>query len=86
MRKTLPLPLSLFFLILVASVLLPAVRADAHAVLERADIPAGAVVPQAPTQITLTFSESVQPVTVRIIGPDGKQVEEGKASARGKQV
>ncbi|MBV1853963.1 copper resistance CopC/CopD family protein [Catellatospora tritici] len=66
-------------------VLLPGSPAYAHAALLRTNPPAGSVVPQAPAEVQLTFSEPVTPVTdkIRIIGPDGKRADEGTPTVNG---
>lgn len=45
--------------------------ASAHASLLRSTPGEGAVVGSWPTQVTLTFSEPVRPLVMRLIGPDG---------------
>ncbi|MFI5840160.1 copper resistance CopC/CopD family protein [Catenuloplanes sp. NPDC051500] len=59
-----------------AALLGPASPASAHAVLQRTTPAAQSVIQAAPTEVTLTFSEGVRPVTDRvlIIGPDGSRV------------
>jgi copper transport protein len=62
--------------------LLPASAASAHATLDRTSPAAGSVVQTAPTEVTLTFNESVQAVVdkIRVTGPDGKRADTGNAS------
>jgi copper transport protein len=48
--------------------------ARAHASLVRMDPADGAVLPQPPAVLTLTFNEPVSPLVVRLIGPDGKAI------------
>lgn len=59
--------------------------AHAHAALLRSTPAAGSVVQEAPTEVVLTFSEPVSPVNdkIRVIGPDGKRVDDGKPVADG---
>lgn len=47
------------------------VPAQAHAALVSAEPADGAVLPRAPAMLTLTFSEPVSPLVLRIIAPDG---------------
>jgi copper transport protein len=84
--------LSLLLLALAAGALatlaLPAAPASAHAALSSSN-PAGNSVLQAPPpEVVLTFTESVRkvPDRVRVIGPDGKRVDEGDASFDGTVV
>ncbi|AUG78757.1 ABC transporter [Kitasatospora sp. MMS16-BH015] len=53
--------------------------AAAHATLISTDPSQNAVVPTAPAAVTLTFSEGVSlaPDSVRVLGPDGKAVDQG---------
>ncbi|GHJ45676.1 transport integral membrane protein [Catellatospora sp. TT07R-123] len=66
-------------------VLLPGSPAYAHAALLRTNPPAGSVVPKAPQEVQLTFSEPVTPVTdkIRIIGPDGERADRGTPTVDG---
>ncbi|WP_144125317.1 copper resistance protein CopC [Catellatospora sichuanensis] len=68
-----------------ALTLLPASPAYAHAALLRTSPPAGSVVPEAPRDVTLTFSEPVSPVAdkIRIIGPDGQRADRGEPTVEG---
>lgn len=68
-----------------ALTLLPASPAYAHAALLRTSPPAGSVVPEAPRDVTLTFSEPVSPVAdkIRIIGPDGQRADRGTPTVEG---
>ncbi|WP_018348146.1 copper resistance CopC/CopD family protein [Longispora albida] len=70
------------------AVLLPAGPASAHAALLRTDPPAGSLVEQAPRDIKLYFSESVDvvPGQLRIIGPDGRRAERGEPKVTGAEV
>ncbi|WP_236796324.1 FixH family protein [Amycolatopsis sp. GM8] len=56
--------------------------ASAHAALDVTDPAQGAVLPTAPARVSLKFSETVQVATdgVRIFGPDGSQVDDGRAT------
>ncbi len=62
--------------------------AQAHAVLTKTSPAANSVVQQAPSEIVLTFSESITPVNdkIRVIGPDGKRADNGKISAAGAEL
>jgi methionine-rich copper-binding protein CopC len=64
--------------VLLAALALPLV-ALAHAELESASPPDGAVLASPPTEIVLTFTEALDPVKshMELIGPDGTQVAAG---------
>ena len=66
----------------------PASPASAHAALVGSDPADGAIVPNPPSQITLTFSESVQliPAKMQVLGPDGSRADRGDPSVAGKTV
>lgn len=66
----------------------PATPASAHAVLVSSSPPDGAVVSAAPTEVVLTFSESVRkvPGKMRVIGPDGSRVDRGEPTFDGAVV
>ncbi|MEU8001470.1 copper resistance protein CopC [Catellatospora sp. NPDC049111] len=68
-----------------AAVALPAEPAQAHAALLRTNPPIGSVVAQAPSQITLTFSESITavPGKIRIVGPDGERADRSTPTVAG---
>jgi len=57
---------------LLAVALAPASRAFAHAALNGASPADGSVLPSAPSEMTLTFSEPVSPLALRLIGPNGQ--------------
>jgi copper transport protein len=61
-----------------------AAPASAHATLLRTDPAAGAILTDAPSEVTLTFSESVGTSLgkVTVVDPDGKAVHQGKLSQR----
>ncbi|BCB79631.1 copper resistance protein CopC [Phytohabitans flavus] len=71
-----------------ATLALPASPASAHAVLASSNPIGNSVLQAAPTEVVLTFSESVRkvPDRVRVIGPDGKRVDQGDASFDGAVV
>jgi copper transport protein len=71
-----------------AGVLAPASPASAHAVLVSSSPAANAVVPNAPAQVVLTFSESVREVPGKtvVIGPDGQRADRGDAAFSGAVV
>lgn len=66
----------------------PAIPAHAHAVLVSSSPASNAVLPSAPTEVVLTFTESVRkvPDKVRVIGPDGKRVDRGEPAFDGNVV
>lgn len=74
--------------LLLALLLVPAAPATAHAVLVSSSPGANAVLPSAPTEVVLTFSEPVRevPDKVRVIGPDGRRVDRGKPVFEGAVV
>lgn len=76
---------ALAVLAFLALTLLPAAPAYAHAALLRTSPPAGSIVPEAPREVTLTFSEPVSPVAdkIRIVGPDGQRADRGTPSVDG---
>ncbi|WFE27068.1 copper resistance protein CopC [Solwaraspora sp. WMMD791] len=69
-------------------VLLPATPASAHAVLVSTSPVVDAVLPNAPAEVVLTFSESVRqvPDRVRVIAPDGQRVDQGEPVFNGAVV
>jgi copper transport protein len=66
----------------------PASPAFAHAALVGSDPQDGSVVPDAPNQVTLTFTESVQLVTgkIQVLGPDNKRADQGQPQATGDTI
>jgi copper transport protein len=58
----------------------PAAPASAHAALVATNPAQGTTVPTAPTEVTLTFSESVGAVNdkIRVVGPDGTRADQGR--------
>jgi copper transport protein len=71
----------LLVLAVAGAVLAGATPASAHAALTGSTPQQGAVVNQAPTQVSLTFSERValSDGSVRVLDPKGKRVDTGKA-------
>jgi copper transport protein len=71
-----------------ALVLGPASPAQAHAALVSSSPTGNAIVQDAPTQVVLTFTEHVNPVTgkVHVIAPDGTRIDEDNASSSGDQL
>ncbi|MDG4767480.1 copper resistance protein CopC [Solwaraspora sp. WMMD406] len=69
-------------------VLLPAAPASAHAVLVSTSPLLDSVVPNAPAEVVLTFSESVRqvPDRVRVIAPDGQRADQGEPVFNGAVV
>lgn len=70
---------------LVALLLVPAGPASAHAVLVSSSPASAAVVPGAPTEVVLTFSEGVRqvPDKIRVIAPDGSRADRGTPTFSG---
>ncbi|MCL6734276.1 copper resistance CopC/CopD family protein [Streptomyces neyagawaensis] len=75
----------LLLLATVAAVLVGAVPVSAHAALTGSDPQQGSVVQEAPSQISLTFSEKVATSdgSVRVYDPKGKQVDTGDVADLG---
>ncbi|WFE38739.1 copper resistance protein CopC [Micromonospora sp. WMMD998] len=75
-------------LLLTTLLLVPAGPASAHAVLVSSSPAASAVVPEAPAQVVITFSESVRkvPGKVRVIAPDGSRADRGEPTFQGAEV
>ena len=65
---------------LLGVVMLPAAPASAHAALVRTAPVQGTIVAQAPNEIVITFSEHISAVKgkVRVVGPDGKSIDNGE--------
>lgn len=59
--------------------------AQAHAFLDHASPLVGSTVATAPHELTLTFTQSLEPAfsTVTVTGPNGARVDEGKAQVSG---
>ncbi|MFF5171439.1 copper resistance CopC/CopD family protein [Micromonospora sp. NPDC000089] len=70
---------------LLALLLAPASPASAHAVLISTSPQASAVVPGAPAEVVLTFSETVRqvPGKIRVIAPDGTRADRGEPTFKG---
>ncbi|MFJ3440304.1 copper resistance protein CopC [Streptomyces sp. NPDC086081] len=77
--------LVLLLLAAVCALLAGAGPVSAHAAVTGSDPAQGAVVDQAPSRISLTFSEQValSDDSLRVLDPDGKRVDTGKPSAVG---
>jgi copper transport protein len=69
------LPQALVLLLVVLTMLVWAQGASAHASLIASTPMAGAVLPQAPATVRLTFNEPVSPLVLKIIQPDGSVKE-----------
>lgn len=71
--------------VFLGALLATAAPASAHAALTGSDPKQGAVVDQAPTSVSLTFSEKVamSDGSVRVLDPAGKRVDTGKTSDLG---
>ncbi len=74
--------------VLVALLVAPAGPASAHAVLVSSSPASSALVPDAPAEVVLTFSESVRkvPGKIRVIAPDGSRADRGEPSFDGSVV
>jgi copper transport protein len=72
-------------LLALLAVLLTQSPASAHAALLRSSPGAGTTVPEAPSEVVLTFSEPISAVNdkIRIIGPDGERADRGTPSVDG---
>jgi methionine-rich copper-binding protein CopC len=59
--------------------------AQAHAFLDHASPLVGSTVATAPREVTLTFTQSLEPAfsTVTVTGPNGARVDAGKAQVSG---
>ncbi|WP_404190589.1 copper resistance CopC/CopD family protein [Streptomyces tauricus] len=77
--------LLLLLLAVTGALLAGAVPVSAHAALTGSDPQQGAVVAEAPAQVSLTFSEQVaiSDSSVRVLDPKGKRVDTGKPSGQG---
>ncbi|NGO42078.1 copper resistance CopC/CopD family protein [Streptomyces ureilyticus] len=77
--------LLLLLLAVTGALFAQAAPVSAHAALTGSDPQQGAVVDQAPSQVSLTFSEKVamSDGSVRVLDPKGKQVDEGKTTDLG---
>ncbi|MGI5196687.1 copper resistance CopC/CopD family protein [Streptomyces sp. CA-288835] len=77
--------LLLLLLAVTGALFAQAAPVSAHAALTGSDPQQGAVVEQAPSQVSLTFSEKVamSDGSVRVLDPKGKQVDEGKTTELG---
>jgi copper transport protein len=66
------------------ALLLPASPASAHAALLTSNPAPGSVIGASPTEITVTFSEAITPVSgrIQVLAPDGKRIS-GTATASG---
>ncbi len=75
----------IFSLFLVAAASSPA---GAHAYLDHAIPQVGSTVATAPSELTLSFTQNLEPAftTVRVTGPDGARVDQGKPEISGNTV
>jgi copper transport protein len=66
------------------TMLLPAEPASAHAALLASNPAPGSVIGQSPTEIIVTFSEAITPISgrIQVLAPDGKRIS-GAATASG---
>jgi methionine-rich copper-binding protein CopC len=74
--------------LLVGALALPSAAAHAHAQLDSANPRVGSTVSVAPSVLTLTFSEAVEPAfsTVQVTDSAGRRVDAGKPRVNGRQV
>lgn len=72
---------SFLIIAVVALIIADARTAHAHAMLDHASPPVGSVVPNAPRELTLRFTEDIEPAfsQVEIRGANGDVVSAGKA-------
>jgi methionine-rich copper-binding protein CopC len=72
-------------LLLVLAPALAATGAQAHAFLDHASPLVGSTVPTAPHELSLSFTQSLEPSfsTVEVTGPNGARVDAGKAQISG---
>jgi copper resistance protein C len=77
-----------FGLVVLLSGLLLAGNARAHALLDHADPRVGNTVANAPREVTLWFTQKLEPAfsTVTVTGPTGQRVDAGKARVEGNQM
>lgn len=73
-------------LVALASQVMLAAPARAHATLVSSEPSDGAVIPAAPSRLTLTFNEPVSPLVLRLVAPDGTSMVLEGASERGSSV
>ncbi len=73
---------------LVAVLVGPASPASAHAALVGSSPAADSIVQESPTQVVLTFTETVNPVQgkIRVIAPDGTRIDRNQARSSGLQL
>ena len=72
-------------IVVLFTALLGAHAAQAHAFLDHASPLVGSTVASPPHEVTLTFSQSLEPAfsTVTVTGPNGARVDAGKAEVSG---
>jgi methionine-rich copper-binding protein CopC len=75
------------FLLLLPALLLDVPTAQAHAMLERASPAVGSTVRSAPTEVTLRFTEALEPAfsTLQVTGPGGERVDAGDTHVDGSE-
>ena len=73
------------FLLVLSLLSLAAAPALAHAFLARASPAVGSTIRAAPTEITLRFTEPVEPSfsTIEVTGPGGERVDDGELRSDG---
>jgi copper resistance protein C len=72
-------------IISVLATLIGAPAAQAHAFLDHADPPANGAVQTAPPQLTLWFTQKLEPAfsNVQVTGPNGARIDQGQAQISG---
>lgn len=82
MRRLALISLAPLFLLLAAG------EATAHAMLDRAEPRVGNKIESAPHQVTLWFTQKLEPAfsTITVTGPNGQRVDAGKARVSGNQM
>lgn len=73
-------------LVTIAAAFSPVSGALAHAALVASDPADGSVLPAAPPQVILTFTETVTPLVVTLVSPDGQSLALDAATASNEQV
>jgi hypothetical protein len=84
MRKSFAV-LSVLLTALCMSFMLGASAAQAHAFIDHADPAIGSTVPTAPHELTLWFTQKLEPAfsNVQVTGPNGARVDAGKPQISG---
>ena len=82
MRVTLCLPIGALFFLLASG------QTWAHAMLDHSEPRVGNKVASAPREVTLTFTEKLEPAfsSITVTGPGGQRVDAGKPRVSGNQM